>query len=559
MSLFEDSAAADVVLASASGSFSARRAVGILFASPPASRCISGDDAGTLLFRNELVAGVSKINISVLPPSTDDHLFASCAWKSLWPLASKDTRIVLAALPSDTLHAAVAALKALGRHVSWHGMFDTYQLPLNKWVSLCGDFGDSSSPLNVDDVNTALSVPPGYTLGSLVPADAALVNSHWEYAHGDETALMMQEEIRRLPSACIRPTGAPSSSSSEPAAPVSWAMMRYDGSFGILHTEKAQRGQGLARKTMSFLCILLRRWVDALNKQAAAGLPHGGLDSVRVSALLPLLRPYAFVSATNESSIAVLKSVGMQCVDMVAWVESNSLLPRFNLRALRPNDPSEWADLVALVNMSYKQDDAFFVDQWRSAQDGSELRAMGADGLFIVGYRIEESAVDSDASTLGLDHVASGITLQLTDKPAIETAELLVCFYIRSSHMPAVSRGSALGSRRDSVPLPLVHDCVAATDSGLRSVASLSLLTVNTSLKKLGVAQRLLDAVLGLAKGPLRCDAVECYVVSVKPWLLRFYERNGFEVVGTEPWPAELDHQLILPCYFHRCLKRLLL
>ena len=44
---------------------------------------------------------------------------------------------------------------------------------------------------------------------------------------------------------------------------------------------------------------------------------------------------------------------------------------------------------------------------------------------------------------------------------------------------------------------------------------------------------------------------VEAFVVSVKPWLLDFYVRkNGFAVVGAEPWPPFLEYQLILDCFF---------
>jgi hypothetical protein len=38
----------------------------------------------------------------------------------------------------------------------------------------------------------------------------------------------------------------------------------------------------------------------------------------------------------------------------------------------------------------------------------------------------------------------------------------------------------------------------------------------------------------------------------VKPWLLRFWEGEGFAVVGAEPWPAFLEHQLLRDCFFHQ-------
>jgi ribosomal protein S18 acetylase RimI-like enzyme len=85
------------------------------------------------------------------------------------------------------------------------------------------------------------------------------------------------------------------------------------------------------------------------------------------------------------------------------------------------------------------------------------------------------------------------------------------------------------------------------------------MLTVAPQLKRLGCAQRVLDFAAATAVQAYRAAWLDVNVVSVKPWLLAFYTaRNGFTVVGEEPWPAGAEDRLLRPCYFHRARKALL-
>ena len=87
--------------------------------------------------------------------------------------------------------------------------------------------------------------------------------------------------------------------------------------------------------------------------------------------------------------------------------------------------------------------------------------------------------------------------------------------------------------------------------------ASFSLLTIAPAAKRLGLGQRVLDFCLATSRETYGCAAAEVFIVSVKPWLLAFYEHNGFKVVGADSWPAFLEWQLVKDCYFHQA--RLLL
>jgi GNAT superfamily N-acetyltransferase len=86
-------------------------------------------------------------------------------------------------------------------------------------------------------------------------------------------------------------------------------------------------------------------------------------------------------------------------------------------------------------------------------------------------------------------------------------------------------------------------------------VCSISLLTVAPRLKRRGAARRVVAEVLERARRE-GCAAAEVFIVSVKPWLLRFWtEGAGFHVVGAEPWPAFLEHQLLRDCFFHQARR----
>ena len=473
-----------------------------------------------------------------------------------------------AALADDAVMSASSALRLLGRAVTARIPCAILQLSEAKWATIVGRHGNIHVPLALDDVARDVQLPEGYVLGLLDPSEASVCASTWAYSNASAVS-MFSTTIAQLPSACIRHEG-----SGELAA---WILMRYDGSLGVLFTQPQHRGRGLARAVMHLALIRLARWrsrllcLDPLFQPSAPitdDIPATRIDVSLtprdVSALAALIVPQVHVVDGNVASTRLMESMGFEVVQptrigRATWVASASRAPRFVLRPIRARDDDEWGALVRLVNVSYRQDDAFFVDHPRTPHDGSELRSMGCTGTFFLGYRINEQVVGAP-NGLGVDlgdpeplprdsalrpsfpSAAGGVdgsdrggisTVPDEAKPAWESNELIVAFYIKLAPDE-------------------IHE--GSTASGL--VAGLSLLTISPELKRLGCAQRLLDASLHVAvnAGATSCDV---YIVSVKPWLLNFYERNGFTVVGKADWPTEDLGQLLMPCYFHRARRQL--
>jgi hypothetical protein len=135
-------------------------------------------------------------------------------------------------------------------------------------------------------------------------------------------------------------------------------------------------------------------------------------------------------------------------------------------------------------------------------------------------------------------------------------------------------------SRRRERPPPSILDAARC--------AHLSLLTIEPALKRSGAATAVLKWALQAAARGYGATHAEAHVVSVKvrgwdggvgapararcgrhhptskpspsspqPWLLAYYQRQGFAVVGSDPWPPFLDHQLVLPTFFPRVRKAL--
>ena len=53
------------------------------------------------------------------------------------------------------------------------------------------------------------------------------------------------------------------------------------------------------------------------------------------------------------------------------------------------------------------------------------------------------------------------------------------------------------------------------------------MLTIEPSLKRAGVGQRVLDFALRTARETYACGGAECFVVSVKPWLQQWLVPRG--------------------------------
>jgi hypothetical protein len=257
----------------------------------------------------------------------------------------------------------------------------------------------------------------------------------------------------------------------------------------------------------------------------------------------------------------VFERLGFEEVGKVTWLMSTALAPRFALRPLDAGSAEEWADLLSLVNRSYREDDAFFVDQQRSS--AGDLRAMAAEGVFFVGYRwavsLEEVRTGAAAAAAGLEDAAPcpdalACSLDTETRPALvrrserETRELLCCVYLKVSagdadaspfrHVAKAAPAAAAAAGEDApVPAPSPAPAPAPSPSsaapapaasasaalvaarGRAATCSIGMLTIEPSLKRAGVGQRVLDFALRTARETYTCGGAECFVVSVKPWL----------------------------------------
>lgn len=82
------------------------------------------------------------------------------------------------------------------------------------------------------------------------------------------------------------------------------------------------------------------------------------------------------------------------------------------------------------------------------------------------------------------------------------------------------------------------------------------MLTIHSKYKKIGLGQRILNFVIHTSQITYQCKYLEALVVSVKPWLQEWYRKNGFNRIGQEPWPKEIEYQLLQPCHFEIFQKR---
>lgn len=417
---------------------------------------------------------------------------------------------------------------------------------------------------------------------------------------------------------------------------VGWIVTRYDGSMGILQTLPAYRGKGFARATVKALMILQCRWLPTMRGEppeacdpALPPLPPtlAVTDPASRAALARHVRPYCHIADYNTASVKLFEALGFQCTGRCSWLVSTRPAPRFvfcplalsqglvaRIRAracVCPNhtggvcsapeppglpsvDPSspwlafegpdvvssapqELLDLLSLIQRSYRQDDAFFVDQWRSCL--RDVCDAAENGVFFLGYRQHAAVGDSDEkdgtgadSGASFDEGAKRFGLDTVAYPTAVPSSVVVagCGDATVAMPPAAARHpffAPTGELTVSVHMSFTEGdegeaaAAAGAATGAPSSAGrtvhLSLLTIHPEYKKCGMASRVLDFALATARGTYGATAAEVHVVSVKPWLLDFYTRKGFAVVGEDPWPAPLQHQLLLPTRFHRCRKSL--
>lgn len=524
-------------------------------------------DAVVLRVMNESDANFS-LHFTTATPNVNEVFRQSGLWSSSWSHCT-DTRIVVAALAHELVPAVTRSLVLVGRAVTFREPCDTWQPTLEVWLQACGGF-EAVAELDTRAVSMAFGLPEGAELGVLdASTDAELVDSTWKYTVPGKTVHWLRRSIASRPTACLRMRQDDGSMKL-----ISWILLRHDGSLGVLHTLPDYRGKGYARAVVRYAMLCMKRWQL---QQVAKGGSEAELASRAI--------PYCHIKTGNTASEKLFASLDFKPVDKVTWLISSAIAPRFQLRPLDVNSETEWNDLFALVNRSYRQDDAFFVDQQRTDMDN--LKEMAKEGCFYLGYRWNPDA-ESDVGIEGLESraypaaVRTNFDASLSPAAAAarpqlkqprESDHLLCSVYVKidvssdaahsapfrhlapsSPSAHAVAPPSPSASEASSQASPSASSSPASSGG---PVAHLGMLTIDPQYKKLGIGQRVLDFVLDTAKAAHGCVAAEAFVVSVKPWLQDWYRRNGFEYVGQAPWPAEMEYQLVLPTFFHIMKKAL--
>jgi hypothetical protein len=282
-------------------------------------------------------------------------------WRRSWGTGPAH-RIMLAAAPVAAADALVDAYLRLGRALTFREEFETWQ----------------PAAASAPPPPPAAPLPAWLEAGALAADDAGVVNAHWKYGGepGGSVEERLRESVARLPSACLRlraDAAAPPLSAAQAAeiarnrGLAAWVLMRADGSLGVLTVLPTLRGLGLATHAVRALAARIDAW-------RAAELRAAGGAGAR-AALLARAGLHSHVNPANTASVRVFRGLGWSPVNKVAWLAFGALAPRFRLRAIDAASGDEWADLLELVNASYRQDDAFFVDMTRS--DMANLHAMG--------------------------------------------------------------------------------------------------------------------------------------------------------------------------------------
>jgi hypothetical protein len=512
---------------------------------------------------------------------------ADLAALQLWtPGIGAGKKVVLAALPVKLANIAVNSFLRFGRALTWKEEFHTYSPP-EKWEEA------------LKPERATVRLPAGLEVGTLNAVldatddtrdDAIVVNAHWKYGGGPDVVRKLRENITSLPNACLRLSSSMTDDqlagvlTTEQIAEakannnlVSWVLYRSDGSCGVMHSLPSFRGKSLAEHCVRALVSNeIPEWKAQKRKEAEDAGEH------HIIKALNELVPYCHITPQNKASIAVFtKRLGYTPINRVIWMIFNKMAPRFHLRPINAHSEEEWQDLLALINSSYGHDDAFWVDLIRVG-DVSELKEeVGREGVFFLGYE-EEHAKEVLPPTTVEEAVGFDGDGYLP-KPAT-TVPLANCYDERGTFpTSAAADGAATDAKRKKLicaffltpPRELKTDASSPVgEQTFSRCCSLRFATVSTDMKKCGVAQRVLDTAIMTAKQAYNADSMDIHVVSVKPWLKRFYEGdpesglkgNGFKVFGREELPAVMTDHLIEPYrslpaaekpFFHHMARKL--
>lgn len=522
-------------------------------------------------------------------------------------------RVYFSTFPTSLVSQCIQSLRQLGRTVDYSEAFRTWAPAPDAWEQVCADF-----PMDASGIEAAKHLgldTSKYKMGPLQARDAELVNETWKY-HTADSVHVVRRCIEYRPSSSVRLI--------DTDEPVSWIIMRNDGSMGVMYTLPEYRKQGLGHAVALFMMVQIQRWKQGVEADLEAYLSDPSTDPnsettknrVRKARLAREIVPFCHIAPTNPASESIFKKLNFQPYNEVSWIASSGLLPRFAFRPLNCSSEQEWSDLLNMINVSYREDDKFFVDQIRANRE--LLTNLCENGIFFVAYSwdLEKAtpsvlkeqealakykslpnfselvetffskqpvfianntkfpllqsgqveAPDDEPPTprtlLTTNSNAEELALQSDLLQLVEGEQLLCCFYLTYRNaseeeirvLQAQLDGKDIQSESPMSPPPQEDQYAVSLP---HRIGELKFLTINSAKKKNGVGSKVLNTAIHLAKNKLQCSYLMASVVSVKPWLFQWYEKNGFVTVGQEPFPPEQQHELILPTFFHRMCKPL--
>ena len=433
-------------------------------------------------------------------------------------------RAVVSAVPDALIPYVERGLEAVGRII-------TFKEPCRTWQPKAGSLiANGKEALKAASES---SLPPGFTHCELSENDAVTVNDAWKYKTANSIT-MVKEAIDLRPSVGIK------DSMGNLAA---WAVLRADLSWGLLATREDVRRKGLGKAVMLAAFARQEEYVRGTYPNA--------------SELALLTSPYVHIKTGNEGSEGLFAALDFEPVAYVTWVLS-SRCSIGTLQSLPTTSTSTkedwWLEMLTLINTSYRADDAFFVDQERT--DASTILDMARVGEFFTA-RDELTGV-LGASVYLKTTMGRGVVEANDDGTAtVTTTTTTTPFSADSRGRQEGGEGGEGGRVVRSIDGPScaapVNTCIALPLEG-GSTVTISMLTILPSLKRRGLATRLLKEIEARARAQ-GAVALEAFVVSVKPWLFDFYEKHGFKLVGAEEWPPFLEWQLKKDCYFKQVRK----
>lgn len=176
---------------------------------------------------------------------------------------------------------ALELLKGLekGKETGFSGVLKKYydmlkELRNIKWEEHCYLYYLDAKALDTSRIK--------HEVGPLRLEDAEIVNEFYTYK-SDDSLEYIKECIRERPSSAVY---------DEKGNPISWAVVREDGSMGIMYTRKEHRGKGLA---ISVTIDLAKKVIDD--------------DWI----------PYVHIVTDNKPSIKLAESIGFKRYGEITW------------------------------------------------------------------------------------------------------------------------------------------------------------------------------------------------------------------------------------------------